>query len=85
MNHELARDDCERRALLVARSGQGNRCIGHLADHAPSWDVDLVEVVDDGGPVDAVPTRESVDRHAISVELDQPFDLRPRQPSLHRV
>lgn len=59
---ELARHECKRRALLVPGCGQGNRLVGHLADHAPASDAGPVEVVDDRGPVDAVPTRESIDR-----------------------
>jgi hypothetical protein len=45
----------------------------------------LVEVVDDGGPVDLVPTGEPVDGCTHSVQVDQLFDLGFGQPSLHRV
>ena len=51
----------------------------------PSRDVGLVEVVDDGGPVNFVETGESVDRHTSSVVGDQLCDPRSGQPSLHKV
>jgi len=62
VHSELARRGRERRALLVAFGGEGDRGVGHLADDAPSRDAGLVEVVDDGRPVDVVPTGERVDR-----------------------
>ena len=44
----------------------------------------MVEVVDHGGPVDLVPTGESVDRRTLSVPVDQLVDLCLGQPSLDR-
>jgi len=82
---ELAGHGRERRSVLVPGRGRGNRLVGHLADHPPSNDAGLVEVVDDGGPVDFVATGESVDRTTFVVEVDQLFDLCSAQPSLHRV
>jgi hypothetical protein len=43
---ELARNQSERRGLLVPCRGQGYRLIGHLVDHAPSGN----------GPVEVVMT-----------------------------
>ena len=85
MYSELVRHDSQRRTLLVACRGVGDRLVGHLVDHAPSGDAGLVEVVDDGGPVDLVPTGESIDRSALAIQLGQPVDLAFGQPSLHRV
>ena len=85
VHSELARHDCERRAPLVPHCGLGNRLVGHLADHAPSRDAGLVEVVDDGGPVDLVAAGKSVDRDTLSIQADELFDLGSRQPALHRV
>ena len=85
MYAELARYDRERRALLVPCGCEDNRFVGHLADHPPTRNSQLVEVVDDRGPVDLVPSRERVDRRAVSIEADQCVDLGRRQPSLHRV
>jgi len=68
---ELACHDRERRALFIPCGGEGNRNVGHRADDASSGDAHLVEVVDDGGPVDAVSTRESVDRGTLAVVVDQ--------------
>lgn len=82
---ELARNQSERRALLVPCRGQGYRLISHFADHAPSVNAGPVKVVDDGGPVDFVPTSECVDRGTLWVQVDQLFDLCCRQPSLNRV
>jgi hypothetical protein len=82
---ELARNQSERRALLVACRGQGYRLIGHLSGDAPSGNAGPVEVVADGGPVDCVLTSGCVDRGTLSVQVDQLFDLRYRQPSLNRV
>jgi hypothetical protein len=61
VHYELARHDCERCALLVSCGCEGDRFVGHLADYAPSRNSELVEVVDDCGPVDLVPSRERVD------------------------
>ena len=71
MHFELAGHDRERRALFVPRRGKGNGLVVHLADHSPSRDAGPVEVVDDGGPMNLVPTGETVDRRTLSVELDQ--------------
>ena len=54
--------------MLVTRGSAGDRFVVHRADHAPSGNAGLVEVVDDGGPVDLVPTGERVDRGALAVE-----------------
>ena len=82
---ELACHDRERRAFRVACRGPRHGLVGHLADHAPSGDAGSVEVVDDGGPVDLVPTGEPVYRDTVSVLVDQLLDLGSRQPPLHRV
>ena len=78
MHAELAGHDREGRALLVPRRRQDYRLVGHLADHAPSRDAGSVEVVDDGGPVDLVPTGERVDRRAVPIEADECIDLTRR-------
>ena len=85
MYAELARHDRERRALLVPRGRQGNGLVGHLADHPPSSDTGLVEVMDHRRPMNSVPTGGCFDRRAVSIELDECIDLARRQPSLHRV
>ncbi len=85
MYSELPRHDSERHAFLVPRCGQGHGLVGHFADHAPSSDAGSVEMLDDSGPVDAVPTGESVDRGTVSVEADQCIDLARWQSSLDRV
>ncbi len=85
MHAELARDHRERGALLVPRGSAGDRLVVHLADHAPSGNAGLVELVDDGGPVHLVPTSERVNRCALAVPVDQLFDFNSGEPSLHRV
>ena len=85
MNPELAGHDRERRTFLVPCRSEDHGLVGQLADHAPSRDARLVEVVDDGGPVDLVPTCKRVDRRAVSIEADQCIDLAGRQSSLDRV
>lgn len=82
---ELARHERERRALVVPCRGPGDGLIGHLADHAPSSNAGPVEVVEDGGPVDVVPTGECADRGTLSVQRDELFDLRCPEPALDRV
>jgi hypothetical protein len=82
---ELVCHDRERRALLVPFCREGNRLVGHLADHAPSRDAGAVEVVDDGGAVYLVAACECVDRRAVLIEADECIDLARRQASLHRV
>lgn len=71
MHAELAGHDREGRALLVPCRGQGDRLVGHLAYDAPTGDTGLVEVVDDGGPVDFIETGESLSAHGVlDVALD---------------
>ena len=79
MHSELSGHEGERRALLVPRRGEGNRLVGHLADHRPSSDTSLVELVDDRRPVDLVPARKCIDRRAVSIEADQCIDLGSQQ------
>jgi len=69
----------------VASRGPVNRVIGHLADDAPSSDAGPVEVVDNSGPVQFVPTSECIDRLALAVAKDQLIGLSLRQPPLDRV
>ena len=85
MYSERVGHDRERCSLPVLCGRHGNRLVGHLADHAPPRDAGLVEVVDDRGPVDAVPTGESIDRGTLAVPVDQLFDLALGEPALHRV
>ena len=85
MYTELSCHDSERHAFLVPRCGQGHGLVGHFADHAPSSDAGSVEMLDDSGPVDAVPTGEIVDRCTLAVPVDQLVDRGSRQPALHRV
>ena len=85
MYTELSCHDSERHAFLVPRCGQGDGLVGHFADHAPSSDAGLVEMVDHRGPVHLVPAGEFVDGSTLAVPMDQLFDLGSRQPPLHRV
>ena len=85
MYAELAGHDRERRALLIPCGRHGNRFVVHLADHAPSGDAGLVEVADDGGPVNFVEMGESVDRRTSSVVVDQLVIFGSGESTLHRV
>ncbi len=78
MDPELAGHDRERRALLVPRGRKSNGFVGHLADHRPSRDPGLVEVVDDGRSMHSVSARERVDRRAVSIEPNQCIDVARR-------
>ena len=85
MHAELARHECERRALSVPCRGEGDRLVGHLADHAPTSDAGLVEVVDHRRSVQLISAGEPVNRRAFSVEADQCIDVGRLQSSLDRV
>ena len=59
--------------------------VGQLASHASPGDAAMCEVVHDGGSVDLVAMGELVDRVAVSVLLDQLFDLSVGQSAEYRV